>query len=130
MGCLGVRGIAMWHLWDSYVSMGLRCGTYGAQALGMSYTSVVVFVSVAFCCRTCGMSMGYLWDAYGIFMGYLWDVSGISMGCLWDTYGVSMGYLRGTFGMSMGYLWDVYVHGADLYDLWGSMFLRSGAFGL
>ena len=56
--------------------MGLQCRTYGAQALGISYTSVVlVFYRLL---------VQNLWDVYGMPMAYLWDTYGISMGYLWD----------------------------------------------
>ena len=80
MGCLGVCGIAVWHLWNSYAPMELRCRTYGAQALGISYTSVVLVF-------------------YRLLAQNLWDVYGIPMGCLWHIYGIHMGYLWDTHGM-------------------------------
>ena len=80
MGCLGVCGIAVWHLWNSYAPMGLRCRTYGAQALGISYTSVVLVF-------------------YRLLVQNLWDVYGIPMGCLLHIYGMPVGYLWDTYGM-------------------------------
>ena len=35
-GCMGIYGdhvSAVWDLWDSYGSMGLRCGSYGAEGV-------------------------------------------------------------------------------------------------
>ena len=41
----------------------------------------------------CGISMGFLWDAYGISEGVLWEFYGILMGFPLDFYGISMVFL-------------------------------------
>ena len=57
MGFTGVYVIAVWDLWDSYGSMGLRCGTYG--------------ILMGLC--DCGVGpMGFPW-IYEIAVWDLWD---------------------------------------------------------
>ena len=122
IGFMGTYVSAVWDLWDSQGSMGLRCGTYGAQAV----RSMGAYWDLGGSMGTYVSAVWDRWDSQGSMglMGCIWDISvyvclwndygityGLPMGCLWDPYGMSMGCLCDAYGMPMAVGCLLYTYG-------------------